>query len=188
MKRKHFPALIERVVDGHTIRTDSATSRRMGDVRQRGTTPELAVREALARFGVRFRTSNRDLPGSPDIANRRQRWVVFVHGCYWHRHAGCRRTTTPKRNTGFWLAKFAANVARDARARRALRNQGYRVLTIWECDSERPDRLSRLVARFVSQLTPAGIQEAAISRSSAARLAKRSASTSGSQSRSKRSR
>jgi DNA mismatch endonuclease (patch repair protein) len=115
---------------------DVATSRRLGKVRQHGTSAELAVRRLLHAMGSRFRISNRDLPGSPDIANRTKRWAVFVHGCFWHRHAGCRRATTPTRNKRFWLAKFDANVARDRRVRSMLRKKGWLVVTIWECEIE----------------------------------------------------
>jgi DNA mismatch endonuclease (patch repair protein) len=144
--------LIERVVDGHRIRFDAATSRRMGGIRQRDTAPELLVRRALAEHGLRFRIHNRDLPGAPDIANRARKWAVFVHGCYWHRHPGCKRTTTPKRNAAFWLAKFDANVARDARTYRALVEIGYEVLSIWECEAERPDWLEARIARFAARV------------------------------------
>jgi len=124
-----------RVVDGHRITFDAKTSARMAGVRRAGTAPELAVRAALRALGLHYRVENRDLPGSPDVANRIHRWAVFVHGCYWHRHAGCRRATTPKRNAAFWCAKFDANVARDARARAALRRLRFRVVTIWECQT-----------------------------------------------------
>jgi len=128
------------------IVTDAATSRRMADVRQRDTTPELAVRRALTMLGLRYRVRNRDLPGSPDIANRTRKWAVFVHGCFWHRHPGCVRSTTPKRNRAFWKKKFEANVERDARAVAALRERGFRVVTVWECETEvDPARLVRLL-------------------------------------------
>jgi DNA mismatch endonuclease (patch repair protein) len=102
--------------------------------RQKDTQPEILVRRALHRLGHRFRVQNRDLPGSPDAANRKRRWAVFVHGCYWHAHEGCPRHTIPKRNRAFWLEKFRANRARDERAAAELREQGYRVFTIWECE------------------------------------------------------
>jgi DNA mismatch endonuclease (patch repair protein) len=108
----------------------------MGRVRQKATLPELLVRSALAELGQRYRLQNRDLPGSPDLANRRARWAIFVHGCFWHRH-GCSATTTPTRNRDFWEAKFARNVARDARAIAALEELGYRVIVIWECETKR---------------------------------------------------
>jgi DNA mismatch endonuclease (patch repair protein) len=125
-----------KVIDGFTVETDDATAARLGRIRQRDTAPELVVRRVLHKLGVRFRTSNRDLPGSPDIANRSRRWAVFVHGCYWHRHAGCRRATTPTRNRDFWVAKFEANVARDARSVAALIRIGYRVALVWECETK----------------------------------------------------
>ena len=93
--------------------------------------------------------------GSPDVANRSQRWAVFVHGCYWHDHRGCRRATVPKRNTEFWLEKFAGNRRRDARALRQLRARGYRALVIWECEVERKrEAVAARVRRVLcSQLT-----------------------------------
>lgn len=102
------------------------------------------MRKLLHALGRRFRVHNRDLPGSPDIANRARKWAVFVHGCFWHRHIGCKRATTPSRNRQFWLEKFDANVARDARVQAALRDQGYRVLVVWECESEDVSRLKTL--------------------------------------------
>lgn len=130
------------------IVTDAATSRRMADVRQKDTTPELAVRRALTLLGLRYRVRNRDLPGSPDIANRSGRWAVFVHGCFWHRHPGCVRTTMPKRNRALWIKKFEGNVMRDVRAIAALRKLGFRVITIWECETKGgPEQLAGLLRR-----------------------------------------
>jgi DNA mismatch endonuclease, patch repair protein len=135
-----------RLREGHLLVVDDATSARMGLVRQRGTSPELVVRTALAALGHRFRLTNRDLPGSPDVANRTRRWAVFVHGCFWHRH-GCKATTTPGRNREFWEAKFARNVARDRRALEALQADGYTVVVIWECETKRdPERVRALLA------------------------------------------
>lgn len=136
--------------DGYRLVTDAATSARMAGVRRAGTAPELAVRRALTALGLRYRVANRDLPGSPDVANRARGWAVFVHGCYWHRHGGCGRASVPKRNVAFWTAKFAANVARDARARAALRRRGFRVLVIWECQTRRPRDLEARVRRLVA--------------------------------------
>lgn len=113
---------------------DADTSRRLGRIRQHGTSAELTVRRALHAAGHRFRVHNRDLPGSPDIANRSRKWAVFVHGCFWHRHPGCKRTTTPSRNRDFWTLKFDQNVARDTRVQKTLRDMGYRVVVIWECE------------------------------------------------------
>jgi DNA mismatch endonuclease (patch repair protein) len=125
---------------------DAARSALMGRVRQRDTRPEQAVALALRSLGIAYRKNVRSLPGSPDFANKSGKWAVFVHGCFWHRHTGCRKATTPKANRDFWLAKFAANRTRDARAIRALRAMGFRVAIIWECsaaDAER--RLSEVL-------------------------------------------
>jgi DNA mismatch endonuclease (patch repair protein) len=131
------------------LELDPKTSARMGRIRQRDTKPEMAVRQLMSALGLRYRTRNRDLPGSPDIANRCRRWVTFVHGCYWHGHPGCRLATIPKRNREFWLAKFANNRVRDARAIRALRRSGFRVITIWQCELEYPERVSRRLERLL---------------------------------------
>jgi DNA mismatch endonuclease, patch repair protein len=117
-----------------TLETDAETSGRMALMPQRDTKPELWVRSAVHAMGRRFRVENRDLPGSPDLANRNGRWAIFVHGCYWHAHPGCPRATVPKRNRDFWLAKFDANRARDARAEEELWHRGFRVLVLWECE------------------------------------------------------
>jgi len=109
---------------------------RLSRQRQEDTRPERLVRRLLAGLGHRFRLHNRDLPGSPDCANRTRRWVVFVHGCYWHHHPGCPRATVPKRNRAWWKEKFRDNRRRDARVAAALATDGYRVVTIWECECE----------------------------------------------------
>lgn len=103
-------------------------------------------------MGFRFRVDNRDLPGRPDLANRRRRWVIFVNGCFWHRHRGCRRTTTPKRNRDFWIEKFRANVARDHRVTRQLIDVGFTVLTIWECVADDQRALERTLRQFAQAL------------------------------------
>jgi DNA mismatch endonuclease, patch repair protein len=130
------------------VAKDPATSARLGSVRQHGTEPELTVRKALHRLGYRYRTNGRQLPGRPDIVNRAGRWAIFVHGCFWHHHAGCRRATIPKNNTSFWIAKFAANKARDRRSVLELKDDGFAVLTLWECEVLDELRLHRTIARF----------------------------------------
>lgn len=130
------------------LSVDEATSVRLGKVRQKDTAPEQLVRKALHAVGLRFRMTNRDLPGSPDIANRRARWAIFVHGCFWHSHGGCHRATVPKRNRAFWVAKFAGNRARDARVRRELRRLGFQTFVVWECQTTTDDRLARIAERI----------------------------------------
>ena len=120
----------------------------MSRIRSGDTTPEIAVRSILHRLGYRFRLHDRSLPGRPDIVLKRHRVVVFVHGCFWHRHRGCRYAYTPKSNISFWMTKFADNVARDKVAIRQLRRDGWRVLVVWECRLRQPSRLQRDIERF----------------------------------------
>lgn len=114
---------------------DRATrSRMMSGIRGRNTRPEMAVRRHLHAAGLRFRLHRKDLPGKPDIVLPRHKVAIFVHGCFWHRHAGCPKATTPSSNVEFWQKKFADNVARDVRDRAALEALGWRVLVVWECE------------------------------------------------------
>ncbi|MFC5343563.1 very short patch repair endonuclease [Brevundimonas staleyi] len=110
-------------------------SEQMSRVKGRDTRPEWIVRRALHGAGLRYRLQARDLPGRPDIVFRSRRLAVFIHGCFWHRHddPDCRLTRTPKTRVDFWEAKFAANQVRDARDLAALRDAGWTVITIWEC-------------------------------------------------------
>lgn len=108
-------------------------SKRMSRIRGKDTKPELVVRRLLHAAGYRYRLHVGKLSGRPDIVLPRHRAVVFVHGCFWHRHAGCAVATTPKSNRQFWLAKFAANLGRDRRNTAKLRKLGWRVFVVWEC-------------------------------------------------------
>ena len=110
-----------------------ARSRLMSRVRSQDTDPEMRVRRVAHAMGLRFRLHRRDLPGCPDMVLPRHRLCVFVHGCFWHRHPGCPKATTPKSRVAFWRAKFERNVARDAEVARSLRAAGWRVAVIWEC-------------------------------------------------------
>lgn len=128
--------------------TDRATrSRVMSRIRGYDTSPEKQVRSFLHRAGFRFRLHVPDLPGSPDIVLPGRRTVIFVHGCFWHRHPGCQKAYMPKSNVRFWTEKFSANVARDRRKEKELRRLGWRVLVVWECSlSER--KLQDLVRKL----------------------------------------
>lgn len=148
-QRQAYKRVERRLAGKRALSTDAISSRRMSRVSQRGTAPELLVRKACSALGLRYTTKNRDLPGSPDLANRSKRWAIFVHGCFWHRHAGCTRATTPKSNVQFWMAKFARNQERDAVAERQLQEQGYRVLVVWECDVKRPDVLTASIEELL---------------------------------------
>ncbi|MBR0798721.1 DNA mismatch endonuclease Vsr [Bradyrhizobium jicamae] len=118
-------------------RPDPKTSARMARIRQKGTKIETIVATALRDQGAHYRKNVKKLPGSPDFANRSKRWAVFVNGCFWHHHKGCPKATIPKSNRSFWLAKFRDNRRRDARSITRLRQEGYRVAIIWECQEDR---------------------------------------------------
>ena len=116
---------------------DSLSSERrswnMSRIRDRNTGPELRLRSLLHHGGFRFRLHPKQLPGRPDVVLPKHRTVIFVHGCFWHRHPGCRNTTTPSTRREFWQEKFDGNVSRDARNRAALEAAGWTVLTVWKC-------------------------------------------------------
>lgn len=128
---------------------DRATrSRMMAGIQGRNTAPEVAVRQALHSAGFRFRLHRKDLPGKPDIVLPKHNVAILVHGCFWHRHQGCKFATTPSSNAEFWRAKFAENVERDLRKRRQLQKLGWRVYTIWECETTRQGAIRRLLGRI----------------------------------------
>jgi DNA mismatch endonuclease (patch repair protein) len=126
----------------------AARSRNMAAIRGRDTSPEMKVRSLLHRLGYRFRLHRRDLPGSPDIVLPRHRTVVFVHGCFWHRHPGCRHTTTPKTRADFWARKFEQNMERDRRQQQQLREMGWSVMVVWECELRDLPSMTAQLARI----------------------------------------
>lgn len=114
----------------------------MSRIRGRNTGPERSLRSLLHKEGFRFRLHDRSLPGTPDIVLRKHRTVIMVHGCYWHRHPGCRNATTPSTRTDFWTEKFEGTIARDKQNVAALTGLGWRVLVVWECDLKKhPDKV-----------------------------------------------
>ena len=119
----------------------------MSRVGGKNTGPEIRVRKVAHALGLRFRLHRKDLPGTPDIIFPKYKTVLFVHGCYWHRHPGCRKATPP--SSKFWATKFATNVARDARVASELKKLGWRVVKIWECETKDDDRLFRLITRGI---------------------------------------
>jgi DNA mismatch endonuclease (patch repair protein) len=129
---------------------DSLTRERrswnMSRIRSTNTGPEKQLRSLLHRAGFRFRIHDRRLPGSPDIVLSRYRTAVFVHGCFWHRHPGCRKTTTPSSRVTFWNTKFEGTVARDKSNSAQLEAAGWQVIIVWECELEKaPEKVLQIV-------------------------------------------
>lgn len=107
----------------------------MSRVKSKNTSPEMRVRHVAHALGLRFRLYRKDLPGKPDLVFPKHKVAVLVHGCFWHRHQGCSKASMPKSRIGYWRRKFAANVRRDQAAEIELLRLGWRVLTIWECQT-----------------------------------------------------
>lgn len=119
------------------VPTSLQRSQMMSRIRAKNTRPELVLRKVLFAAGFRYRLHQRGLPGSPDLVFPKYKAALFVHGCFWHRHGGCRNAATPKTNVGFWTLKFEGNVHRDARNVAALHDAGWRVAVVWECALDR---------------------------------------------------
>lgn len=117
----------------------------MSRIRGKDTRPEMLVRSHLHRMGFRFRVNRTDLPGKPDIVLPKYKLAILVHGCYWHRHSGCKQCYVPKSNVPFWTKKFERNVARDAEVKEQLEASGWRTFVIWECEASKPETLDKLL-------------------------------------------
>ena len=126
-----------------------ARSERMARVRGKDTQPEMRVRRLTHAMGYRYRLHDKRLPGRPDMVFPGRRKVIFVHGCFWHRHPGCPRTRMPKSRVGFWREKLDANAARDERNRAELHRLGWDVLVVWECESEDVEATRQRVRDFL---------------------------------------
>ena len=134
---------------GGRFKTDRATSRRMSAVRASNTGPEMVVRHLIFSMGFRYRVNRSDMPGRPDIAFPSRRLAIFVHGCFWHRHKGCPRSTSPARNSTLWQKKFALTIVRDKENVRLLRIAGWKTLTIWECSIKDTAWLRKRLGAFL---------------------------------------
>ncbi|MEA2760712.1 MAG: mismatch endonuclease, patch repair protein [Methylobacteriaceae bacterium] len=132
----------------HTI--DQSRSHILRAVRKKDTKPELAVRKLLHALGFRFRLHSRELPGSPDIVLPRHKAVIFVHGCFWHQHAGCRHANVPQSRPECWVPKLARNVERDRTSQIALKAAGWRILVLWECELRDKGWLREQLLQFLA--------------------------------------
>ena len=122
----------------------------MAKIRGRDTKPEIIVRRLLHHRGFRYRLHAKELPGKPDIVFRPRRKAVFVHGCFWHQHEGCRDGTLPKTRVDYWKRKFAQNRERDAAALAALGRMGWETIVVWECETRDPDAVLARLLRFLA--------------------------------------
>ncbi|VGO21057.1 very short patch repair endonuclease [Pontiella sulfatireligans] len=132
--------------------TPEQRSRVMSRIRGKNTKPELIVRSLLHRAGYRFSLHRKDLPGKPDIVLRKYNTVVFVHGCFWHRHQNCKTASMPKSNVEYWQAKFERNVSNDRKHIRELKKMGWNVIVVWECELKQPEKV---LAKLEKSLTAA---------------------------------
>lgn len=133
--------------------TDTFTAEKRSEVMRaikgKDTKPEMVVRSVAHRLGYRFRLHVRELTGCPDLVFPRRRKVIFVHGCFWHGHAGCKEGRLPKSNVDYWTQKIGRNKKRDASVIRKLRKEGWGVKIVWECQTGRPDSLSKIIEKFM---------------------------------------
>lgn len=125
----------------------------MSRVKGKNTQPELVVRSLLFARGFRFRVHRKDLPGRPDVVLPKYRTVIFVHGCFWHRHPRCRKTTMPATRTQFWSDKFAQNIERDRSNQARLETMGWRSIVVWECEIASGKELADRLVRELESLT-----------------------------------
>lgn len=117
----------------------------MSRIKSKNTVPEMRIRSALHRLGYRFRLHVKELPGKPDIVLPKYKTVIFVHGCFWHRHKGCVRATTPSTNQEYWEKKFRQNMMRDKLEQDELKRMGWRVIVVWECNVDKISEIEILL-------------------------------------------
>lgn len=123
----------------------------MASIKGRDTSPEKSARSCLRRLGIRYRGNVRKLPGTPDIVIQRHKKLIFVHGCFWHGHKGCRRATRPKTNRTFWDKKIDGNITRDRLNLCQLKKAGWAVLVIWQCQIKDKAKLMKRILRFAEK-------------------------------------
>jgi DNA mismatch endonuclease, patch repair protein len=131
--------------------TPAERSERMSRIRSKGTKPEMAVRRLLHALGYRYRLHAADVPGTPDLVFTKRRKVILIHGCFWHRHGGCKHARLPKSRLDFWVRKLEENQRRDVENLRRLTGAGWSTLVLWECEVK---RLSEHVERITAFLGP----------------------------------
>ena len=138
------------------LRAPLSRSEQMSRIRAKDTKPELVVRAIVHALGRRFRLHARDLAGKPDLVNRTARWAIFVHGCFWHSHDGCRLASKPRSNQAYWSDKLERNRRRDEASLRALTDAGFKVMTVWECHARDEQAVRTELELFFGSVPSAG--------------------------------
>ncbi len=126
-------------------------SRNMAAIHSKATKPEMELRRIVRELGYRFGTNCKTVAGKPDLVFASRRKVIFVHGCFWHRHKGCKRASTPSTRIQFWESKFSSNVRRDKKVQRELRRTGWSVLVVWQCQLKNQKRLKERLNGFLKE-------------------------------------
>ena len=123
----------------------------MSHVRNRDTRPEKIIRSILHKSGFRFRIQRKELPGKPDIVLPKYKTIIFVHGCFWHQHEGCKKALPPKSNVSFWLEKFRKNKERDRKVIRTLQESGWKVIVVWQCEIPKIKNNPEIIKKLISE-------------------------------------
>ncbi len=135
------------------IKTQEERSRNMSAIRSKGTEPEIYLQKKLFAEGYRYRKNVKDVPGHPDLFLAQYRTAIFVNGCFWHRHKNCKYSYTPKSKVDFWTEKFAQNIERDKRVKKALFDSGYKCLVVWECTIRRMMKNESVFQEVIRQIS-----------------------------------
>ena len=122
----------------------------MSLIRSSNTKPEILVRKILHSLGFRFRLHQKSLPGKPDVVLKKYKSVIFVHGCFWHQHKGCKRSNMPKSNTAYWKPKLERNIKRDKHHKIELKKLGWKIITIWECESKNIEKIKKKILKLLA--------------------------------------
>ena len=133
------------------IFSQEKSSQVMSHVRNRDTRPEKIIRSILHKSGFRFRIQRKDLPGKPDIVLPKYKTIIFVHGCFWHQHEGCKKALPPKSNVSFWLEKFRKNKERDRKVIRTLQESGWKVIVVWQCEIPKIKNNPEIIKKLISE-------------------------------------
>lgn len=128
----------------------------MRGIKSKDTAPEMIVRRLVYSLGFRYRLHRKDLPGKPDLVFQSRKKIIFVHGCYWHQHLGCKAASIPKSNQKFWIPKLKKNAERDASQLKQLAAMGWGVLTVWECETKNTELLVKSIDEFLNETKGSG--------------------------------